>query len=374
MFDNFKIGVDNGIIGTDYDSLHSYWPTSGIANYILARAHIYPDKNFKDWENEYCSAYGAAQEDIKNFYAYWRTIWDNRLMKDRAEIAKVGRYGNFRRGLMWCLSKYYNEKDFDVTDAILSSAMKKQLSPLEKERLKKVMLANEHARLMHKAILVNGRIGGAENPIDRIGASRELLEFRKKNKDTLTFNWSLLFNLEKSFGDVTGVQFAQLFEKKIDPIKGLPIYWNFKIDPKNIGVKEGWEKISWNEIKKGWEKIRTDRNWENQKKVDKKLEEQLRNYDGVGWYAVRFKVDPKLRGKKIYALFGAVDESCWVYLNGKKAGEHLYKKPDDWKTPFSIDITKNIDWNKSTQQLVVKVEDKAGMGGIWKLVWIAKEK
>ncbi|MCK5845644.1 MAG: DUF4838 domain-containing protein, partial [Victivallales bacterium] len=59
MFDNFKIGIKNGIIGTDYDSLHSYWPTSGIANYILARAHIYPERSFEDWEKEYCSAYGA---------------------------------------------------------------------------------------------------------------------------------------------------------------------------------------------------------------------------------------------------------------------------------------------------------------------------
>jgi hypothetical protein len=373
MFENFQVGIKNGIIGTDYDSLHSYWPTSGIANYILARAHIDPEKSFEDWEREYCSAYGEAEKDVEEYFAYWRTVWE-RFMKNRKAIAKVGRYGNFRRGLMWCLSKYYSKKDFDTTDAILDTALKKTITPFEQARLKTLALANKHARLMYEAILANSRFTGSKNPQERIAAARRLLEFREKNKNTLSFNWPLLFELEKSFGDVTGVQFAQIFNTTMDPVMGLPIYWHFKMDPKNMGLKEGWAKTTWRNISKEWKKIRTDRAWEQQVKVDAKLAENLKEYDGIGWYAVRFKLDPKLRSKKIYALFGAVDESCWVYVNGKKVGEHIFKKSDDWKTPFPIDITQGVDWSKNRQLMLVRVRDVAGMGGIWKVSWIAKEK
>ena len=36
-----------------------------------------------------------------------RNIWEKRIMPDRAELAKAGRYGDSRRGLMWRLAQYY---------------------------------------------------------------------------------------------------------------------------------------------------------------------------------------------------------------------------------------------------------------------------
>ena len=65
---------------------------------------------------------------------------------------------------------------------------------------------------------------------------------------------------------------------------------------------------------------------------------------------------------------GAVDESAWVYVNGKEAGTHLYKNTDDWNTPFVIQINHCIDWNAKEQTVVVRVEDRSGQGGIWKPV------
>ena len=52
MFDHFQLGIKNGIIGTDYDSLHNFWPATGFADYILARAHTDPSKSCEHWEQE----------------------------------------------------------------------------------------------------------------------------------------------------------------------------------------------------------------------------------------------------------------------------------------------------------------------------------
>ncbi len=75
----------------------------------------------------------------------------------------------------------------------------------------------------------------------------------------------------------------------------------------------------------------------------------------------------------MFLYFGAVDESCKVWVNGKFAGEHPFVKPDDWRTSFPIEITDCIDWNRPTQLVVVRVEDKSGAGGIWKPVWLVSK-
>ena len=103
------------------------------------------------------------------------------------------------------------------------------------------------------------------------------------------------------------------------------------------------------------------------------LRERLRSYDGIGYYALSLNVPRDWKGQEVFLYFGAVDESAWVYLNGKPAGEHIFEKPDDWKTPFTIRIDQHIDWSKGRQGLVVRVEDSSGDGGIWKPAYLLRK-
>ena len=54
-----------------------------------------------------------------------------------------------------------------------------------------------------------------------------------------------------------------------------------------------------------------------------------------------------LQGRRVFLHFGAVDESCWVYVNGEFAGQHIFEKDDDWCTPFEIEITRCLDWDNN---------------------------
>ena len=96
----------------------------------------------------------------------------------------------------------------------------------------------------------------------------------------------------------------------------------------------------------------------------------LKDYDGIGWYAVPLTVPKEWKGREVALVFGAVDESAWVYVNGKFCGSHLFKERDDWKKAFAIDITNAVNWSKTGQTLHVKVEDKGGQGGIWRPVML----
>ena len=371
MYDSFKIGIKNGIIGTDYDSMHGFWEISGLGNYAVAKGNIYPDRDFDYWQDEYCSTFGSAKDDIKEYLSYWRKIWDEKIYPDREKIIEIGRYGNFRRGLVWKLTEYLKPSDFDATDAILERASKKNLDENERKRLARIKLANEHSRLTLEAIMAFSDKKSTAGK--RLETARKLLKFRIETRDKIDFCWPLLFEIEKEFGDLTGIAWAETFGNKLIPAGNTFLQWHFRIDEKNNGLNEKWQDSKWEEIQKSWTPVVTTRSWENQPQLPEELREKLKTYDGIGWYAARIKAGKGTEGKKLYLVFGAVDESCQVYVNGKKAGERLYKNDDDWKTPFSIRIDQEFDNSKEWQEVIVRVEDKGGMGGIWKPVWLAVE-
>jgi len=72
--------------------------------------------------------------------------------------------------------------------------------------------------------------------------------------------------------------------------------------------------------------------------------------------------------KRLFLYFGAVDDHSWVYVNGKLAGSHaiggLY-----WDQPFEIEIGELVVPDEENL-VAVRVYDMAGMGGVFKPVWL----
>ena len=100
--------------------------------------------------------------------------------------------------------------------------------------------------------------------------------------------------------------------------------------------------------------------------------DKLYYYEGTIWYRKEFDFKPE-PGKRYFLYFGAVDESCQVYVNGKLTGTRIFKNNNDWSTPFAIEITSAVDWQKKDQNIIVRVEDTSGQGGIWKPVWLVSK-
>lgn len=370
MFDIFQQAVHYGAISFDYDSLLQRWPADGLMNYILAKAMADPLKPFDYWMDHYTSAYGPAAGEVKDYYRYWREeIWEKRLLPDIQSLGDRGGAGSFDRGLMWSLGEYYRPEDFDKADAILKRGMSRDLTDLQRKKLRELQLTNEHARLTYDAVV-------AKNIAKRQPALK-LLAFRKEHRKDLNFNWLGIIGNEVVLGDITGTKLAQTADDYLDPWQPTDDTWQFKLDPQNVGQQEAWYKLDWSRLTQ-WEQIATTAFWENQARLpslspdtQKQLEAK---YDGIGWYATRITIPDAFKGKAIYLRFGAVDESAWIYLNGKEVGQRIYSQPNDWKTPFEIRIDPHISWNSQPQTLIVRVEDKAGVGGIWKPVWIVTKK
>ena len=68
------------------------------------------------------------------------------------------------------------------------------------------------------------------------------------------------------------------------------------------------------------------------------------------------------------ARFGAVDESCWVYVNGELAASFQYdpvKNPDSWEQPLELPLGPAFRAG-APNTIAIRVHDSEGAGGIWR--------
>lgn len=137
---------------------------------------------------------------------------------------------------------------------------------------------------------------------------------------------------------------------------GLPLMWDFRLDPERVGDRQKWFAPDLDLT--AWRKLLITQWWEDQ---------LGRDYDGLGWYRTSAKVPAVGPGKRLWLEFGGIDESCWVYVNGKAAGHFIFNAAEDeesWQKPKVFDITALV--KPGSNVFVVKVQDLFGKGGIYK--------
>jgi len=125
--------------------------------------------------------------------------------------------------------------------------------------------------------------------------------------------------------------------------------WAFKIDPRNVGEREGWHKAG--AVIKGWDEMLVPYNWQ--------LCAAYENYSGKAWYSRTFD-SPELTSEQEAALeFEAVFHDCKVWLNG----EYLGASHSGFFL-FELDISKKLKRNgKNT--LTVMADNTFRIGATW---------
>lgn len=127
--------------------------------------------------------------------------------------------------------------------------------------------------------------------------------------------------------------------------------WRFKPDRKLDGHLRKWFKPGLNEA--AWDTIAIGY-WKDQ-------------YLGVAWQRVWFDLPAQpADGAAVELVFGAVDESAWVWLNGEYVGQHDLG-PEGFNQEFRLDATREVKWG-GRNQLTVRVLNTELGGGIWKPV------
>lgn len=156
----------------------------------------------------------------------------------------------------------------------------------------------------------------------------------------------------------TVAEFADLSLKEVWKMELPEKGWRFQRDPqRNLHLEEcfmpGYDDHHWHYGATG-------RPWQA----------DGHEYEGVAWYRLSFELPERpANGEAADLVFGAVDESAWIWLNGEYLGAHDIG-PDGWNRSFGADASTALKWG-AINHLVVRVAKLRGNhGGIWKPVYL----
>ena len=348
---------DHGFVGLNAEASANWG--AGLHYYTAAKMLWNSDMTLDQAVADYCRMYGPAADAMNDYHQYLNTI-------------TLDTPGNIYHGAIFMDQIYTPEhlaqarKLFDAANAIA----------VEANADAKVMacLAMADATLNYTEKYMAGTAGATAfmgsgdleqyrqakaNLTDAIAVVKG--QAGKGTFDQVYFEASSRASIERTIESLDAL--ASLLEN-YDVVAGVPMKCDFKNDVQDVGVREKWYDQSPDDT---WRTISTLTFWENQGNE---------GYDGIGWYNTTVRIANLAAGKKVVIRFGAVDESIWVYVNGKPVGQDIFDAAvnlDRWKEPFMIDITGALTPN-ADNHIVMRVEDKFGMGGIWKPVVILAEK
>jgi len=76
----------------------------------------------------------------------------------------------------------------------------------------------------------------------------------------------------------------------------------------------------------------------------------------AGWYKKEIEVPKEMKNKRVILDFKRVDHYCWMYVNGKLAGEH-----EDSVVPFKIDITDAVKFGDKNVVQIYVIDDSLAL-------------
>ena len=358
--EDFGYAARAGMIGTDFDSLTGQWSTQGPNLYVLARLHNRPDLPVHRVLDEYYSGFGKATEAVRGYFGHWEKV--SKAFNERPP------------DLHW--ASFYREAHKVFTPEVMSAGRRLLVKaqeaaagePMAEQRVAFLKKGLKNAELTlatqasYRQYREKGDIDGYRAALGKLDA------FRKSVESDNVANIAFLAWAEQRTWDRALLQLMK------NPGKPLPATWKFEWDPRKEGEAKGWFADDFDVS--GWPDIRTDGQWEQQAVGKQWKKEHGEDYNGLAWYRTAFELKPAPKRPRCRLIFGAVDEACVVWLNGKRVLQRPYPykgNKDSWQEAFEVDVSDGVRYDRPNT-LAVRVEDNAGAGGIWRPVWVVRSK
>jgi len=132
--------------------------------------------------------------------------------------------------------------------------------------------------------------------------------------------------------------------------------WRFRPDPENIGLAESWHTADCPDD--DWTLLEAGKRWEDQ---------GFRDVDGYAWYRRRVDVPASWAAKKVWLVFGGVNDACVLFCNGTRINS--YGDEDEHSvhsTPIIAELSTTLRFGESNL-IAVQVYDWGASGGLWRL-------
>lgn len=281
-------------------------------------------------------------------------VWEYYQALEQTRLEHLDTINTPDGGIRYPMDSPFLSKEFlNKATAIFERAEKMAKRSKVRRRVQVAKLPIMYVKLMRGPAFVGENYGQLLDEFEAICRREGVTHFREGAPDfqEKIQGWRDALRISK--------QLPQIGKEEVG-VWPLPATWKFATDPDDIGVKQKWFALSFDDS--GWAAIRTDlgKGWESQGFAD---------YTGVGWYRQAVDVPADLSRRHLYLYFGAVDEDAWVYLNDQLAFEHTCKstglRPEQiWTRPFSFDAHPFIQPGRRNT-VAVRVYNRMGMGGIY---------
>lgn len=156
--------------------------------------------------------------------------------------------------------------------------------------------------------------------------------------------------------------YSEGMERRFERAKRVVVFpeeWYWRHDPEDRGLAEGWHRER--ALAQWPRRLRIDAHWTLQGEPD-----------GIGWYGTCFAL-PDTAGAPLAIVFGAVDGTCDVFIDGIHVGEQKQPPEIMWNQPFHIPLNGGLAAGDHT--LVIRVQKTCGPesnAGIYLPVWIVE--
>jgi hypothetical protein len=164
----------------------------------------------------------------------------------------------------------------------------------------------------------------------------------------------------------------------------LPLVWNFRRDPKDVGVKEGWAKQvpdlkAWNALPQpvsvadrtknagNWEQLRSDLYAQAQGVVT----EDFQSYTGHAWYQTDVALTAEQAAGKVHLRFPGLFNECWLYINGEQVAHRPFKGVwwmNDYRFEWDADLAGKLKAGKNS--VVLRINNPHHFGGMFRRAFL----
>jgi hypothetical protein len=159
-----------------------------------------------------------------------------------------------------------------------------------------------------------------------------------------------------------------------------PLVWNFRRDPKDIGVKEKWSKQApdlraWDALPKPvsvGDRIKNAGHWE-QLRADLYAQAQgvvtadYQSYTGHAWYQADVELTAGQVAGKLRVRFPGLFNECWLYVNGEEVAHRPFKGVwwmNDYRFEWDADLAGKL--KPGANSVVLRVFNPHHFGGMFR--------
>ena len=148
---------------------------------------------------------------------------------------------------------------------------------------------------------------------------------------------------------VLSLFFAASAQNKMESSFSINGSWKFKIDPNNVGEREGWANKEYPTL--GWDSLTVPGNWDTRNEYS--------HHNGKAWYQKSVIIPQSWKNKKVYLNFDGVHFYSKVWLNGQLLGSN-----NIGFLPFQFNVSHLIK-REGENSIVVCTDNTFRLGATW---------